>query len=151
MKTTPARIQRFPLLAIVCLLGFALLLTACGETTTTAGATNPPTATTAPTDTPSPAPTNTPAPTGPQVAISIIGSGTYAFDPASKSVKVGTTVTWTNNSSAPHTVTSDTGPDSFDGQVSSGDKFSFTFTKAGTYTYHCSIHPYMHGTITVTA
>ncbi|HEU5441896.1 MAG TPA: plastocyanin/azurin family copper-binding protein [Ktedonobacterales bacterium] len=155
MRTPTVRLQRIPLLAIASLGGFALLLAGCGQTTAVVGATNPPTATAAPTDTP--APTNTPAPTGPQAAITInasgaYGTGTYSFSPNSKSVKVGTTVTWTNNSAAPHTVTSDGGPASFDGNVGSdGGTFSFTFTKAGTYTYHCNIHPYMKASITVTA
>lgn len=75
-------------------------------------------------------------------------TGKYGFMPKTLTVKVGTTVTWTNASSAPHTVTSDTGL--FDsGVVNPNGTFSFTFTKAGTYKYHCSIHLYMHGTIIV--
>jgi plastocyanin len=56
-------------------------------------------------------------------------------------------VTWTNNDSIGHTVTADDG--SFNSPVDPGKTFSFTFTKAGTYTYHCSIHPTMKATIVV--
>ncbi len=75
----------------------------------------------------------------------------FAFSPAHLSVAPGTTVTWTNKDSVAHTVTSDTSawPDS--GSVNTGQTFSFTFKKAGTYTYHCSIHPSMVGTVTVGA
>ena len=73
----------------------------------------------------------------------------FAFSPQSLQVKVGTTVTWTNNQGATHTVTSDTGAwDS--GNLSQGKSFSFTFTKAGTFAYHCAIHSSMTGTVEVT-
>ncbi|RME88605.1 MAG: hypothetical protein D6770_06610, partial [Anaerolineae bacterium] len=73
----------------------------------------------------------------------------FAFSPSSLEIKVGTTVTWTNMDSAPHTVTADDG--SFDsGTLRNGDSFSFTFNEAGTFAYHCSIHPYMTASITVT-
>lgn len=72
----------------------------------------------------------------------------FAFSPATLTIKSGTTVTWTNMDSAPHTVTSDSGAFSSP-QLSNGGSFSFTFNTAGTYSYHCSNHPYMKGTITV--
>lgn len=73
----------------------------------------------------------------------------FAFSPQSLQVKVGTTVTWTNNQGTTHTVTSDTGEwDS--GNLSQGKSFSFTFTKAGTFAYHCAIHSSMTGTVEVT-
>jgi amicyanin len=76
----------------------------------------------------------------------------YAYSPSPLTVKVGTTVTWTNTDIARHTVTVDdatkNGPKSpFFGQ---GQSYSFTFTQAGTFTYHCEPHPYMHGTVEVT-
>lgn len=76
----------------------------------------------------------------------------FAFSPTDITVKVGTKVTWTNNDSTTHTVTEtdgQTGPDS--GNVSPGSTYSFTFSKAGTYHFHCSIHPEMTGTVTVTS
>jgi plastocyanin len=85
-----------------------------------------------------------PAPGGTTLAIA-----NFAFDPASVKVKAGTTLTWTNNDGAPHTVTAADG--SFaSGRLSTGATFSFTFATAGTYTYHCAIHSAMTGTVTVT-
>lgn len=74
----------------------------------------------------------------------------FAFSPATLQVAPGTTVTWTNRDAATHTVTSDTGawPDS--GGIATGGTFSYTFTAAGTYPYHCAIHPMMTATIVVT-
>lgn len=73
----------------------------------------------------------------------------FAYSPASMTVPVGTTVTWTNNDSVAHTVTSDSGKILDSGTIQPGQTFSFTFTKAGTYAYHCAIHPRMKATMTV--
>jgi plastocyanin len=71
-----------------------------------------------------------------------------AFNPATLTVPVNTTVKWTNNDGITHTVTSDT--NLFDsGNLASGNSFTFKFTSAGTYSYHCSIHPDMTATIIV--
>ena len=73
----------------------------------------------------------------------------FAFQPASLEVPAGTTVTWTNSGAATHTVSADNG--AFDsGRLASGATFSQTFDTAGTFTYHCEIHPQMTGTIVVT-
>ena len=73
----------------------------------------------------------------------------FAYTPATLTVKVGTTVKWTNNDSVAHTVTSDTGL--FDsGELASGDSYSFTFSQAGTFAYHCAMHPSMVASIVVT-
>jgi len=70
----------------------------------------------------------------------------FSFNPPALIVKVGDTVKWVNSDQAPHKIASDT----FNSQdLNNGDNFSFTFTKAGTYNYHCSIHPFMTGTINV--
>lgn len=72
----------------------------------------------------------------------------YSFYPQTLHVKVGTTVTWTNMDNVAHTVTSDTGL--FNSSLLNHmQSFSYTFTTAGTYTYHCTPHPYMTGTIIV--
>jgi plastocyanin len=72
----------------------------------------------------------------------------FAFDPPNATVSPGTTVTWVNNDQVPHTATADDG--AFDsGTLQPGQSYSFTFDKAGTYAYHCNIHPYMTATITV--
>jgi plastocyanin len=72
----------------------------------------------------------------------------FAFGPASLSVAAGTTVTWTNSDSAAHTATADDG--TFDSStIASGATFSQAFDTAGTFAYHCSLHPNMTGTIEV--
>ncbi|MGH2531403.1 MAG: cupredoxin domain-containing protein [Thermomicrobiales bacterium] len=82
---------------------------------------------------------------GEDVAVSIVN---FAFDPGSIDVEVGTTVTWTNNDTAPHTVTADDG--SFDsGTLEPGDTFSFTFGQAGSFAYFCAIHPNMTASVNV--
>jgi plastocyanin len=72
----------------------------------------------------------------------------FAFDPATLEVSVGTTVTWTNNDSAAHTVTADDG--SFQsGRLEQGESFSYTFDTPGTFSYHCEYHANMTATVTV--
>jgi plastocyanin len=128
-------------------------LAACAST---AGGAN-----TTPTNTPAPpaATATTAAPTAtsnpPAATVKIVGASfsSFGFSPSSVTVKVGDTVEWVNNSTVAHTSTSDSGSAvSWDSSAidSGGGTFSFTFTKAGTYTYHCSFHPSMHGTIVVT-
>ncbi len=116
-------------LAIVVLGAF--LLVGCGGssgTTTTSGGGS----------------TTTAAPGGSQVTIQ-----NFAFSPAELTVPVGTTVTWTNSDSTNHTVTSDDAV--FESAtLARGDTFEFTFTQAGEFPYHCSLHPSMTATIIVT-
>jgi len=72
----------------------------------------------------------------------------FSFGPGTLTVSVGTTVTWTNRDDIPHTVVSTDGV--FKSKVLDTDeKFSYTFTKAGTYAYFCSIHPKMTGKVVV--
>jgi plastocyanin len=72
----------------------------------------------------------------------------FSFAPQTLTVAVGTTVTWTNRDDIPHTVVSTDGV--FKSKVRDTDeKFSYTFTKAGTYPYYCSVHPKMTGTVVV--
>ncbi len=72
----------------------------------------------------------------------------FTFSPPVLTVKVGTTVTWTNRDDIPHAVASNT--DTFKSKaLDTGDKFSFTPSKPGTYSYFCSIHPKMVGKIVV--
>ncbi len=74
----------------------------------------------------------------------------HMFMPASITVPVGATVTWTNEDGAPHSVTSDEKGLFSSGWKWKGGHYGFTFTKAGTYPYHCSIHKGMHGAVVVT-
>ena len=74
----------------------------------------------------------------------------YKFEPASITVHVGDTITWTNNGQQPHTATANNG--SFNtGTIKPGSSASHSFTQAGTFAYICSIHPFMHGTVVVVA
>jgi plastocyanin len=71
----------------------------------------------------------------------------FTFEPAQLTVKVGTTVTWTNRDDIPHTVVS---AGKFRSKTMDTDgTFSFTFTAAGDYKYFCSLHPHMTGTVKV--
>jgi amicyanin len=72
----------------------------------------------------------------------------FSFSPATLTVAAGTTVTWTNRDDIPHNVVST--EKVFKSKVMDTDeKFSYTFTKAGSYAYFCSIHPHMTGTVVV--
>ena len=82
---------------------------------------------------------------GGEFEIDISGS---AFQPANATVSKGTTVRWRNRDGFPHTTTSNDGV--WTASLSADERFSFTFNTPGTYTYICSIHPSMTGTITVT-
>ena len=130
-----------------------LLLAACGgstsATTSTPTATTPPTPTPTPTSPPSPTPTPKPV----VVMVKIVKQNEkYSFQPASLTIKVGTEVVWLNTSDASHTVTSDTaGQFNSPSNIAPNQTFKFTFTSAGTFPYHCNIHPYMKATITVTS
>lgn len=91
--------------------------------------------------------TSIPSSSGSTSEISIVN---YSFSPDTLTIKTGTTVTWTNQDSVVHTVTSDTGL--FDsGSLEKGKTFSYTFSTAGTFAYHCAPHQAkMIGTIVVT-
>ncbi|MFF0163324.1 plastocyanin/azurin family copper-binding protein [Streptomyces sp. NPDC005263] len=74
----------------------------------------------------------------------------YAFSPANLTVPVGSTVTWTNQDTAPHDVKTTSGPVSIHSpMLNKGQSWSFTFTAAGTYGYYCTVHPNMTAGITV--
>jgi plastocyanin len=72
----------------------------------------------------------------------------FTFGPAALTVRVGTTITWTNRDDIPHTVVST--DKVFKSKVLDTDeKFSFTFSTPGTFPYFCSIHPKMTGKVVV--
>jgi len=132
-----------------------LVLAACGGSSAGSGASTPAS-----------------SPTSAIAGSSAVSIADFAFSPPTLTVKAGTTVTWTNNDGAPHTVTSTNndgaphtvtstdGPSTsaqitgaFDsGDLGQGETFSFTFDKAGTYYYDCTIHAAqasMHGIVVV--
>jgi plastocyanin len=72
----------------------------------------------------------------------------YTYIPATATVAVGTTITWTNQDSVKHTVTERN--KLFDsGLLAKGESFSYTFTEKGEYDYYCTLHPYMTGKVIV--
>ncbi len=75
----------------------------------------------------------------------------YAFSPNTIKVKVGSTVTWTNQDDVRHDVTPDQETDDFEASnlLDKGESYSVKFTKPGTYSYYCSPHPYMKATVEV--
>lgn len=79
----------------------------------------------------------------------VANAGSNSYSPNPVEVNVGENVTWVNDGSSRHTVTSKDGI--FDsGIMGKGQSFSYTFDKAGEYSYHCSPHPSMVGTVVVT-
>lgn len=74
----------------------------------------------------------------------------FVFTPKILSVSVGSTVTWINHDDVPHTATSNGGPATFDSKaLDTDDKYAFTFTTPGTYSYYCRVHTHMTGTVVV--
>jgi len=87
--------------------------------------------------------TTTPTTQAPAGGSNSIAIKNFAFNPATLTIKTGTTVTWMNQDGAVHQIASDSGtPVAF-------ASYQFTFTQPGTYTYYCPFHPPMKGTIIV--
>ena len=118
---------------------------ACGSSYSSAPAPSP-----SPSPTPAPGPVSAPGSSSSAVTIPV-GAATLAsraYTPDTVDVALGGTVTWTNTDSVAHTSTSDaSGWDS--GIVAPGGQFSVAFPTAGTFSYHCAIHPGMIGTVVV--
>lgn len=134
----------------------ALLIIGCGGggDTTGSGSANPPAeeggaATTgAPAEEGGAAGGSTPAPSGEARKAEKVTIAEFAYSPDPVRIQEGGKVIWQNEDSTPHTATADDG--SFDtGTIEQGKIGSATFKEAGTFTYHCTIHPTMHGTVEV--
>jgi len=122
--------------------GLMVLLAACGATKGTAATPMPS----------MPMPTMHTAGGTPvaRPALNAVNIANLAFGPATLTVTAGTTVTWTNMDQIAHTV-SDTQDGISSPVLNQNQSYSFTFTKPGTYHYICTIHPFMHGTVIVSA
>jgi plastocyanin len=108
----------------------------------TGGAATDPT--TVPAETTAPAESTTPAPN----STTTVDIRDHAFNPAQLNVAPGTTVTFVNNDTEPHTATADNGL--FDtGVLEPGSSFDVFFDGSGTVPYHCELHPHMQGSIVV--
>ena len=77
------------------------------------------------------------------------GAAAFSPNPFSESITTRSEVIWANNDGTTHRVVSDA-PLFDSGNLGNGGTYTFNFVAAGTYTYHCSIHPTMVGTITIT-
>ncbi len=99
--------------------------------------------------TPSPGPPEdvTPGTTPPTKLVAELVIESFTFKPATLTIPVGTTVTWHNKDSVPHTVTSR--EDIFDGGMSHDDTYTYTFSQSGTFEYYCTVHPFMTAIIIV--
>jgi YVTN family beta-propeller protein len=86
------------------------------------------------------------APMASAPAAAAVSIAKFAFAPPSMMVKPGQAVTFTNNDSVAHTSTGETWDS---GEIQPGQSFTLTAGQAGTYAYHCSLHPIMTGTLTV--
>jgi amicyanin len=135
-------VNRFRIAVTCVTLGVAALATACGSdakatsTTPTIGATTAM----------APASTATPVSSQPMDALTVT-IGEFKFEPPEIHVPVGATVTWTNTHDQPHTATS---AGNFNtGAIQPGESQTVTFATAGTYSYICSFHPFMNGTVVV--
>jgi plastocyanin len=113
----------------------ALFLSGCGGSNSSSGSTS----------------TSTSAshPTSGGTSSSAVKISNFKFVPASVTAKQGAGVSVTNNDSTAHTATADDGKSFDTGDINPGSSATITVAKAGSYPYHCSIHPFMHGTLTV--
>jgi plastocyanin len=89
------------------------------------------------------------APTSTGGGASVVMKG-IKFNPTEVKVKAGQTVTWTNEDSVGHDVTADSFKSGSAGGIGGGQSFKHAFAKAGTFTYVCTVHPGMKGTVVVT-
>ena len=83
------------------------------------------------------------------VSGAVVSIEDFSFAPTAVTIATGQYVTWKNTGPSGHTTTSDT-PNWNSGTLGVGQTYSMYFSTAGTYTYHCNIHPAMTGTVTVT-
>jgi plastocyanin len=144
-------------LPAILILGLALLLGGCGgggdtttstQTETESGASEGAESEGATSEGGGQAGGNAPAPSGEAVRSQKVEIVNFSYDPDPVTIQEGGKVIWLNQDSAPHTATADDG--SFDtGVLQEGKLKSETFKEAGTFTYHCELHPNMHGTIEV--
>jgi plastocyanin len=109
----------------------------------------------APVTAPAAAPANTQAQTAPSAAALVQGETVnvrikdFKFIPDTLNVKTGTTVIWTNEDSARHTVTSDSGTELDSELLALGGSYSHTFNEAGDFAYHCTPHPSMRAKVII--
>jgi plastocyanin len=132
---TPITRTRTVLAFMAGAVAFVLLMSACGGSSSA---------------TPMPSGGSSAPASGPAVHTDHVSIKNFAFAPFTITVVVGTTVTWTNEDGVAHDIFASSA--GFKSPVlNQGDAATHTFSKPGTYHYICSIHPFMHGTVVVTA
>jgi len=94
-------------------------------------------------------PGNNPPPPPGNTASHPVSIGDFSFSPSTITVAAGDTVTWTNNGNVGHTVTSTSGNELGSSILSHGQTYQHVFHTAGSFPYHCTVHPSMTGTVTV--
>jgi plastocyanin len=130
----------------VILCSLAIVVAACGSSSKSSTSTT----TSGPTQTSSATVTTAPAPSPGGAAVTIVSGGS-GFMFTTSPVKAGATVTVKNDTAAQHTVSADTTAGGFDVTVDPGKTTTLTGpSKPGSYKFHCNIHTYMMGTLTVT-
>jgi plastocyanin len=74
----------------------------------------------------------------------------FSYEPKTVTISAGTSVTWVNSDDVPHTATGAGDQPAFDsGALDTDEKFTFTFSRPGTYAYYCKVHPHMTGVVIV--
>lgn len=134
----------FPILLVLVAAG-AFALAGCGGSKSSSNASS----SSAPASTPAPASTSTSTGSASTGAVAVTMKN-ISFSPTTIHVRVGEKITWTNEDSVDHNVTSQSGEQIASQNFGQGGTFSFTPTRAGTIKYVCTIHPGMDGTIVVT-
>jgi plastocyanin len=120
--------------SLVVMAGTALLLAGCGGGSSPSGSANS---------------SGSPSQAASGGSSSAVKISNFKFSPASVAVKQGARVTVTNQDSAAHTATADDGHSFDTGTLAQGASQTISVSKAGSYPFHCSIHPFMHGTLVV--
>lgn len=143
-----------PIVRALATLSTAVLLAACGGGSPTAA---PPTATTTGPAATAPAATDAPVTTqqaqvcAPSTEATVVEASVGGFAWGSVTAKVGDVVTWTNGDDAPHKLAFDDGTCTMPANIAGGGGMqSLTFSQAGTFAFHCTIHGQMPGSITIT-
>jgi len=119
------KMKKYHMLALVALAGVTVMVAGCTSSS------NP-----------------TPGPVTSTASQNSVSIQNYAFSPSTLTIQKGANVTWKNDDSVQHTVVSDS-PAFSSPLLNTGDTYTFQFNSTGTYPYHCSIHTYMTGAITV--
>lgn len=146
-----SNVKKYLLLMIVALVVAPLLVAGCTSTSNPSPSPSSATmnvTTTSATSSASPiARTSTTSPSASPGAQVVTIPG-FSFQPSTLTIQTGTSVTWRNDASVAHQIVSNTG--AFSSSVlNPGDSYTHQFSQPGTYAYHCGIHPFMTGTITV--